>query len=116
MNEHDEMNDVAEWDIDSDSYVQKNDDGTITVLLEYPIPSKMKDKDPTSEITLRRPKGNDLMASDLVDGEQRKNLAVIASMAGKPLKIFGDMDSVDLERLSNVAMELRKKSPKTGGG
>ena len=83
-----------------DPYVQENDDGTVTILFEYPIPSKVAGKDPTSEVILKRPKVCDLEASDAAKGEAGKVVLMVTSLSNLPRSVIQQMDMADFQRVS----------------
>ncbi|UYO55704.1 phage tail assembly protein [Rhodopseudomonas palustris] len=61
-------------------------------------------------LTLRRMKVKDRTMADLVNGDNRKMFAIIASMAGVPIQVIEEMDDDDFTRLEEVAQPLLGKS------
>lgn len=82
---------------------------TVTFTPSEPITYNEK---PYPVLSLRKMKAKDLVAGDLVDGDTRKSLAILASMAGVPIGVIEELDVDDFERLSDVAVPLMGKSAK----
>ncbi|SFQ55660.1 Phage tail assembly chaperone protein, E, or 41 or 14 [Roseivivax halotolerans] len=80
---------------------------TKTVDLAEPI--VVKDETYTS-LTFRRRKAKDLAVMDLVQGEQRKFLAMLASMADVALPVIEELDADDYERVVSEVMPLMGNS------
>ena len=89
----------------------------ITVKLTDPVEYQGKTY---AELTLRKLKVRDLAATDLVDGEVRKGLALVASNAGVPVGVIEELTVADFERINREAMQLLGKQPaailSAGGG
>ena len=80
---------------------------TVTVHLVEPV--TYKDQTFTS-LTFRRRKAKDLVAMDLVKGEMRKHMAMLASMAGVPLPVIEELDAEDYESASKETIAVMGKS------
>ena len=80
---------------------------TVTVSLEYPITFKEKE---ITEITFRRRKAKDLIAMDSVKGENRKFMAMLASMADQPLPVIEALDGDDFDEVVEATVSLMGKS------
>ncbi len=91
--------------------VSLNDDGTVTLTLNFPI---THGKDAITELVLHRPRAADLMKMDDVKGEHRKSIALLASMASRTMKELLALDMSDIEVGSAVIGFFRAKSRKTG--
>ncbi|SHE79466.1 Phage tail assembly chaperone protein, E, or 41 or 14 [Loktanella atrilutea] len=79
---------------------------TVTVKLEFPVTFDGKT---ISELTFRRRKAKDLIATDLVKGETRKHMAMMASMADIPLPVIEDLDADDWEEIAEATIPLLGK-------
>lgn len=66
-----------------------------------------------TEFTFRKPKAKDLVQADLVKGETRRGLAIMASMAGVPLPVFEELEMEDFEAISAEVAALMGKFPTT---
>lgn len=64
------------------------------------------------ELTFRKMKAKDLVASDLVKGELRKSFAIFASMADVPIQVIEDLDGDDFVRMGLEVAHLMGKSGK----
>ncbi len=86
-------------------WVQKNDDGTTTIILQYPIKGKTQT---FGEIRLKRPTAADLEAGDSHKGDMRKMLAAIVSMSDPrfPIAVLRQVDLVDLNRIGAYFEEV----------
>lgn len=91
--------------------VSLNDDGTVTLTLNFPI---AHGKEIISELVLHRPRAADLMKMDDVKGEHRKSIALLASMASRTMKELLALDMSDIEVGSAIIGFFRAKSRKTG--
>lgn len=78
----------------------------ITMLLDSPV--EYQGKTYTS-LTFRKIKAKDLVASDLVDGEVRKSIAIFASNAGVPMGVIEELDLADFERIGEEIRPLLGK-------
>jgi hypothetical protein len=79
----------------------------VTFTPQVPVTYNEK---PYPVLTLRKMKAKDLVAGDLVTGETRVAMAILASMAGVPIGVIEELDIDDFERLSEVAAPLMGKS------
>lgn len=80
---------------------------TVTVTLDSPVEH---DGQTYESLTLRKMKAKDLIASDLVNGQVRKSLAIFASMAGVPIAVLEELDTDDFTKLAREAAPLMGKS------
>ena len=62
-----------------------------------------------AEFTFRKPKAKDLVVADLVKGETRRGLAIMASMAGVPLPVFEELELEDFEAIGAEVASLMGK-------
>ncbi len=109
----------AKAEEEGDSHVQKNDDGSTTILFDHPLVLKDKSKDPITEITLKRPTVGDLESSDVAKGDVKKTLLIISSLSGLSPAILRRIDLEDFKRISTFINKAlggtdEKKSPATG--
>tara|TARA_R110002072_G_scaffold234465_1_gene392076 strand:- start:119 stop:454 length:336 start_codon:yes stop_codon:yes gene_type:complete len=80
---------------------------TVTINLSEPITYK---EQTYTSLTFRRRKAKDLVAMDLVKGEMRKHMAMLASMAGVPLPVIEELDAEDYEAASKETIAVMGKS------
>ena len=115
MSERDFQEDSEDEKDPSEKWIQRNDDGSVTVLLEYPV-KRGKDGDEVSEVTLRRMIVADLEASDKAEGDVKKTLMIVSSLTDLPTALLRRIDMDDFERISSVLNKdkKRKKSQATG--
>jgi len=104
-----------------DEYIQRNeDDGSTTILFQYPVVLREKGKDPITEITLKRPVVGDIEVSDAAKGEVKQTIMIIASLSGLPAAVIRRIDMEDFKRISDFLAETLggegKKSQRTGEG
>ncbi len=85
------------------------DKKTVTIPLEEPVEHDGKKYE---SLTLRKMKAKDLVASDLVNGDARKGMALFASMAGVPIAVIEELDADDFETLGREAAPLMGKRGK----
>lgn len=83
--------------------------GKITVQLSEPVEYG---GETYSELTFRKMKAKDLVASDDVDGDMRKSIAIFASMAGVPMDVIAEMDGDDFVQMGVEVAPLMGKSAK----
>lgn len=83
---------------------------TITVTLAEPV---KVGEETFEKLTFRRRKAKDLVAMDLVKGELRKHMAMLASMGGVPLPVIEELDGDDYETVSRETIPLMGKSVAT---
>jgi hypothetical protein len=98
----------------SSDYIQENDDGSVTILLQYPI--KAKDKVPgLDEITLRAPTMGDLEKSDSVKGDIGKTLSIVESLSGTTMRQLRQLHPRDFRRVGDfLERHVGEDSPETG--
>jgi hypothetical protein len=95
---------------------QRNDDGTVTVLLKYPVVLK---KGTVDEVTIKRPKGKNLTVMDDETGAVSGSLLLVAGLTGQPMKVAKELDAYDLTQINLVIEEMMSgNSPESedGGG
>lgn len=80
---------------------------TVTVQLDAPVTVGEKTY---ASLTFRKMKAKDLVAQDLVKGEQRQSMALFASMAGVPIGVIEELDVDDYEKLALEVAPLLGKS------
>lgn len=101
-----------------DKFIVYNEDGSITVILEYPL--ELKNGEKITEITLRRPRGADAEAAEKVGGGPvSQTNAMIASCSRPPVPIGAvrQLDGSDLRKLTQFLEGcLMGKSRATTGG
>lgn len=97
------MNDENEREEGEEVAVQKNEDGSYTYVLQYPVEFK---KELLTEIRLRRPTGADMEAMDLAEGAQGKSLRLLASISRLPLATVKKFDASDIHRLDGIALGM----------
>lgn len=83
------------------------DKKTLTFKLDEPVEH---DGQTYAELTFRKMKARDLIASDVVTGEMRKSFALFASMAGVPIQVIEEMDGDDFIRMGMEVAPLMGKS------
>ena len=87
--------------------------GAITVPLQYPVKIGERTVD---KVTLRRPKGKDLAAmEENAGGEMAQALRLIDRLLPDDMPIAGELDGVDVKRLSRVVADFLGLPPPTGG-
>lgn len=79
-----------------------------TITMQLGLPVEYQGKTYTS-LTFRKLKAKDLVASDLVDGEVRKSIAIFASNAGVPMGVIEELDLDDFERIGEEIRPLLGK-------
>lgn len=117
--EFDADHDEAKVSEPEDEYIQKNDDGSTTILFKYPVQPKDPKKDLIREIILKRPLVGDLESSDIAEGDVKKTIVIISSLSGLPSGVIRRIDLEDFKRVSGFLEESlggggKKKSPATG--
>lgn len=110
--------DEKKIDVYDDPNIQANDDGTFTVLLDYPVKAG-KGEGEVSEVTMRRPTVADMEASDNSKGDVGKVIMMIASTSELPVTVIRRMDGADFTKVSAVFNHLSgggEKKPQATGG
>jgi hypothetical protein len=85
--------------------------GSVTYVLQYPFEVKAADGKVLESFTsfeLKRPKGKHLKATDHVNGEAAKTLALIASCAGVLPEFLNELDIVDFTALGEIVEGFTK--------
>lgn len=80
---------------------------TLTIDLEEPV---NVDGTTYETLTFRRRKAKDLSRMDLVKGDNRKHMAMLASMAGVPLQVIEELEGDDYDRVAEETVPLVGKS------
>jgi hypothetical protein len=83
------------------------DKATVTVKLDTPVEHDGKTY---SSLTFRKMKAKDMIAGDLVQGDQRKSMAIFASMAGVPIAVIEELDIDDYATVGAEVAPLMGKS------
>lgn len=98
----------------NEDMLSRNDDGTVTVILKYPVTTK---KSKITEVTVRRPKGRHLKVMDNTDGDVDGTLLLAAQLTDQRVKVIGDLDAYDLGQVNFVIEEMMSgNSPEPEGG
>ena len=89
-----------------------------TVPLEYPFEW---DGTEISEVTVRRPKGNDLRAIEALErdkdaSESDRSFGALARLSDIPLEAFDEMDGADIASLSEVVSGFFPKAQRRKTG
>ena len=97
--------DRATWATDPET-------GAVTIPLKYPVRVGERTID---KVTLRRPKGKDLAAmEENAGGEMAQALRLIDRLLPEDTPIAGELDGVDVKRLSMVVADFLQVSLPTG--
>lgn len=80
-----------------------SDSVNVTVQLASPVTHDGKSY---SSITLRKMKAKDLVAGDLVEGENRRGFAILASVAEVPVAVIEELDIEDFAQLNEALTTL----------
>jgi hypothetical protein len=83
-----------------------------TVELHYPL---MINGTQVKTLTLRRPKGRDMLVMDGKKGETAKMQALLARLAGLAPDDLLDMDAFDLNRMGMVLANFSEEASQTSG-
>ena len=101
-------------------YIQKNDDGSTTVILQYAV-ERSNNKGDLTEITMNRLRVCDIEASDSAKGDIAGTILIVSSLSNVPAALIRKMDMVDYNRVAGILMaehgsdDPEKKSQATGG-
>lgn len=90
---------------------------TVAYDLKHPIERRGKDGEIIDTITrfeLQRPKGKHLKATDKVQGDAAKTLALIAAAAGQPASVMDELDIEDFTELGKIVEGFTGVPPQTG--
>lgn len=82
------------------------------IELEYPI-EWGKDKEPVSEITLKRPKGKHIKNLD-GNVNMAQLLGIASKVSGRPPVFFDEMDAADVVKVTEAIGDFLESGPKTG--
>jgi hypothetical protein len=82
-----------------------NEDGSVTYTLVYPVGALVV-------VTLRRPKGADLEASDKGTSVTARDCLIVSRLGKVDLKVIEEeMDAYDLGQLKEIVQDLMKNPP-----
>jgi acylphosphatase len=92
-----------------------NEDGSVTVVLDYPV---KKGKEMIDEIVFsRRLTLADMEAADRAGGDVSQAVVLAAGVSGEPLAVIRRVDFADAEKISFAVEHFTKgKRSRTGGG
>lgn len=108
------MDDITDR-LDMEEYVERHDDGSVTLHLDYPVQVKKgKEMEDVEHLTFRRSSGADWMAMDSVKGEMTKMAKLASELCGMPMYVMKKLDGDDFARMLQIVNNMGNHQ-KTGG-